>query len=549
MARLSFILRPIATMIAVSPLYALTAIVVYDLVTTKNVNLDFSTTFLFLFFLCFPVLILVILLLFALPLGLYASFNPLRILRALHNNNMPPLSTQPSIDGALASGETILIERSRSFQSIVREQFTFLMGLLTLAGMLEVFLLFFLQPQRTILWNAIVNNTISSLPSLLTIWDGFTLAYPLILVIIFILFSTKQALETRYWSLAIEDNGITLTTGRKRLNIQWHEIQAVVIKQNTVIPAHLDGEYLICTRDDRILPLTVDPRPVQDASKKQKYNYKEGYDRYSADMLRAFATIRARSFATFYHNKLGDRTIKWLTERAPLLALRDETVLELPVAPETLQPQITPVTTLESELTVTPRLDWGPITRNGIVYEALFIGFFAFISVHSFNQINLSAFSWNSIGNVNLIEIIAIIFVILLVILILALFGAVGFVFAYSQQRKRLPRLSIKDHGIVNTQRGSSSHEPDVIYWNDIRAWVLLPTDERHPYDTFVIFYGEKGKLYWRVNSTMQLAGRKVQGDRQAIFQERLREAHTIITAKTGLPLRISTTTSSYPVA
>jgi len=37
----------------------------------------------------------------------------------------------------------------------------------------------------------------------------------------------------------------------------------------------------------------------------------------------------------------------------------------------------------------------------------------------------------------------------------------------------------------------------------------------------------------------MQLGGRKVEGDRQAAFQERLREAHAVIAAKTGLPLRV----------
>ncbi len=160
MTRSTIYLRAITTIFAAILIYALTAIMGYDLITSSHTGVDIATIWPFLLFAIFPIGIVCVFLFF-LPLAIYASFNPLRIIRALRDGNsavLPPLSAQPGTDGALIAGESLHVESARSPISILREIFSQLAGLLVVAGMFEAFLLYFLPQQRTVLWTAMTNR-------------------------------------------------------------------------------------------------------------------------------------------------------------------------------------------------------------------------------------------------------------------------------------------------------------------------------------------------------------------------------------------------------
>jgi hypothetical protein len=550
MTRSSIYLRAIIAMLVAIPTYAFTAIIVYHVITSNHagVELSLSNPFLLvlLFIFClFAPSVFIIGMLLGFPLAIYAMVTQLRIMRALRDHDsiiVPPLSTQPSTDGALFASESLHIVRTRSARSLIREFTGELLGMLILFALFEVFLLVILPQQRTILWGAIINlNTSLLMP--LTTWDWVTLLSPLFCMVFFIVTFIRQSFLSRFWSVVADDSGITLTTGRKRTNVKWNEIQGIAFHRPVFAPNHLDGQYLITTSENCSINFVIDPRPVSRDGAKTKFDYRDGYDRYVSDILRLFATMRVRSLVTFRYNSISGRLQQRVFEMAPLATLREESVYDAPVADTSLQPEVVPVTTLEDNIEVIPRLNWRPIIRNGVIFNAIILGLILTYAAQS-GHLDLSHFSWNdvtrSLAGFNLIQIILTIIASSLFILALAgLVGSLGFLFAYSQQRKRFPGLVINDDGIVNTQRENNKAASAVFHWNNIRAWVLLPADDRQPYDTYVILHATFEKFFWRVSPTMQLAGRKVEGDRQAVFQERLREAHAVIAAKTGLPLRI----------
>src|SRR5271165_5531539 len=123
MTRAALILGAMRTMLAALPILVALVLLGHLCLLFSNSELSglifvptFSFVFSFLFvslMLTLTVLGLPILTFYLLLRIVYASFNPLRILRAVREGSAPVLAVQPETDGALAPGETLHVERTR----------------------------------------------------------------------------------------------------------------------------------------------------------------------------------------------------------------------------------------------------------------------------------------------------------------------------------------------------------------------------------------------------------------------------------------------------
>jgi hypothetical protein len=120
---------------------------------------------------------------------------------------------------------------------------------------------------------------------------------------------------------------------------------------------------------------------------------------------------------------------------------------------------------------------------------------------------------------------------------ILVLFVPIGgYIYAFMQQRNRLPVILVDDLGI--TRKTANSATTRTIPWAEIRAWAVLPPklgDRRGP--TYFVFT-EGNKISWREPEDAALAGRHIAGDRRAAYRDCAERLHALIAARTGLPLR-----------
>ncbi len=542
MTRVALMLRSTWTGIVGLLIFAGSALLIDNFVANMTTNPYFRLHTLHQWFLAGFALIFIIFMFGFVCLAVVArSLVPLRMLRTLREGTSPPLPIQPGTEGALRQGEQLRVERTRSTRDAITALLGWLVALMGFPIFLEALLLGVFQEQNPTILDDLVNLSLQPF-AVHSLWYWLPLTYLLFAFALGAPLIVQEVLSTRRWSLVADDDGLVLTTGRKRTNIRWGDISAVAVDRRRIIAGNLAGQYFIRTRDDRIIPLSVDPLPDQSDEAQRKIRYREGYAHYADGMLRFFATIRARSFATFHESTLNHVRLHRTGERVAAYGLRYADVFDAPVAPPGLQPPVITAPMLASDIKVIPRLRWRSIVRNGAIFDALILGLFTLLYFGSGQVISLS-FSWSAFISpfdgldplVVFVLVLVLAFALILSLVAIGLLGSIGFLFAYAVQRTRFPRLTIKDDGIIQP-RGESL---TVIPWREMRAWVLFPATESRPYDNYALFFGDQGKVLWQAGASMQLAGRKVPGDRQAAFVERLREAHTVIAARTGLPLRI----------
>ena|ERR1051326_4234973 len=106
----------------------------------------------------------------------------------------------------------------------------------------------------------------------------------------------------------------------------------------------------------------------------------------------------------------------------------------------------------------------------------------------------------------------------------------------------RLRARHRRSPAIVADPKGLTRKTPEKattisIPWDEIRAWAIMPArDPLHARRIYLVS-SERATITWTERADAQLAGRGVQGDRRAAYQERADQLHRLIATRTGLPL------------
>lgn len=548
MSRFSMILRLYVLCIITVLLFGMTGTVIVHIVATfATISGSLYLALLFGFF----AVLLLLGIHFGLIAAIVASIVQLRLARASLQQDykaLPESEQQPVMIDALHDGDTLLLQRTGTLSQSLRQLGTATLGAFMLFALIEGFLIFVSTPLN--IWFAIrLGLSFGDSPTpVLAPLDWLVLLYPVIIFGVLLASTILSTFKENYWQLRADDVGISLQSGRQRRFIGWNMLQAIVqnkVKFTQDLPA---TTYYLVGKDGSMFPFTID-NPSLTGEAPSRFTYVGGYEQYSADMTRLLATIRARSMLALRYNATAIRMRRRLQRCMPLASIDTDAILTSTIADTSWQPAVISAQTTIDKIVVASRLSRWKIFWQGVISEIcwiLAISFALYLS-GSASQLGRSITEIQSQPIVipQSIPTIVVILLILLVLLIvlafvalIGIFSSIGFITAHTRQRRRMPALGVMPDGIANTTKQDSS-QPNVIPWKDIQAWLVMPANATRDFDTYVIVYGANKKIYWRVNRDMELAGRRVTGDRKIAFQEKLGEAHSIIAARTGLALRL----------
>ena len=547
MSRSNMILRLYLLCIITVLLFGLTGMVTAHIVATFASNVD--SLFLPLIFGVFVVGFF-LLFHYALILGIISYSAQLRLAHASRQqgyNALPECEQQPAMTDALHDGDTLLLQRNITLSRSLWQR-----GI----GVLVVVLTFFTFLALTEVCSIMVSVPLSAwfgtrlglssavAPTLAPL-DWLVLVYPVIIFGVTFAVPAWNNRKARRWQLCADDAGITLQTGWQRRFITWNMLQAIVQSKAKFTPDLTADTYHLVGKDGSFYPFTID-KPLLAGATTSRFTYVGGYEQYSADVVRLLATIRARSMLELRYHTTAIRMKMRLQKHLPITAIDADTILASTVADASWQPVVISAPPTIDQIKVTPRLSRWKIFWQGLIWETILILGFGLLIIFMGSGAQFGEF----ITHIRSQPIIVIprlptnAFILSLLgafSLLLSYFGlhlAFGFAIAYDFQRQRLPQLRVTQDGISKPTKQDSS-QPNVIPWKDIQAWLVMPANATRDFDTYVIVYGANKKIYWRVNRDMELAGRRVTGDRKIAFQEKLGEAHSIIAARTGLALRL----------
>lgn len=546
MSRFTMILRLCMLFLVTALTFGLSGIVGVHIVTTFNTHT--SGSLFFLLGIGFFVVLFLLSLHYILVLAIIASVLQLRLVRVVrHQDNraLPECEQQPDMANVLRDSDVLLLQRTSTLKRTLRQIGTTAVGILVLFVITEI--CFILVSASLSAWIGAQIGLSSTPAPTLTAPDWLILVYPCLLFGVSFIGIAGNTLRERHWQLRADDNGITLQIGRQRQSLAWNMIQAIVQSKAKFVQDMPAANYQLIGKDGRILPFTID-KPSLSGEAASGLTYDGGYERYSADAARLLATIRARSLVTLRYNAFAVGAMRRLRQRMPLTAIDKDTILTSPVADASWQPAVIPAPATIDNIKIAPRLSRWKIFWRGLTWELFIVialGILLNISgaasqiAKSFAELQFQSITIPPMpAGILALLIFMILLVVVAFIVLIGIVLALGFVVAQTNQRKRLPQLLITPDGIANTQKQNNSL-PSVIAWKDIQAWLVMPASAMQRYDTYVIVHNENQKLYWRANHDLELGGRHVTGDRKLAFQEKLTEAHRIIAARTGLPLRL----------
>ena len=116
----------------------------------------------------------------------------------------------------------------------------------------------------------------------------------------------------------------------------------------------------------------------------------------------------------------------------------------------------------------------------------------------------------------------------------------IGVLFALSlalqRRSSRAPAVIAGPDGL--TQKTDEKATTTTLPWDEIRAWAIMLSPNHTQTQRRYVVCSERATLAWTERPDSELAGRGIQGDRRQAYQEQAEQLHSLIAARTGLPLR-----------
>lgn len=440
---------------------------------------------------------------------------------------------QPDQHLALQPGERLILERRRSIGNILRLSLL-LLGFTVLfaaSGAIIVFALLPVFSHSTLnpFYNFFFFGPASPL-SAITPLDWFTAAFPLALSLLLLVFTPYIIIDQRY-ILTADEQGLTLKRRLRRRNfIRWNDI-LLFIDSGKNRSGRVTETYLLLGQEYRFtfeivrLPESPNPQQKKRASSPDKldsYRYAGGFEQYTADAQRLLATIAARSHAPLQTYTRMPALVEKIKQHFPSRLMLDDLV-EAPLAGKELQPKVQDTAADLAAFTITLK-ERLPLRSLLLETFAWFIPIGTMFFVCSFVMIPETLSSLSSFW-------LAVVVAVMVALSALLAYGA-----AMQPRRSRVPVVIASPDGL--TRKTENKETTITLPWGEMRAWAIkLSPDHTQSQRTYVVC-SERATLTWTERADTELAGRGIQGGRRQAYQEQAEQLHSLIAARTGLPLR-----------
>ncbi len=474
--------------------------------------------------------------------------NERRLLAAEQQNPLitPLVKFQPQPELALRDGETLKLERVRSLGSTIRSLLgSFAVAVILMAtgetliiGLLPSLAQSALNPFNDLLSYFLALGPAPSLTEISPL-DWASVALPLIMTGWFVIVILLEIVRSQRDTLIADDRGVTrIRSGQTRQFIPWSDVAVFLRGVDNTSDAPQGGYFIWGQSHGVNFQITGAPVALPEAQalhreQAQGYHFIGGVEAYQQDARRLLATISARSYHPMTYWTGSTRVLAGIRRRFPIAGLTTEGALTLPQAVVSLQPSETAVNSARRN----PAPFFKLAARFQIYWPSFVAEFFCYFCVlgalgYLGGSSSSSLLSPASIASGDPLSLITI-------AIIVPFITTYSVLFALARRQMRLPSVTVSATGLKGSASGSLYQKAQEIPWAEIRAWAIIPTAKtRGKRPTTYIVLADDKKITWVEPEHARLAGRGVQGDREAAFRERATELHALIVAKTGLPLR-----------
>lgn len=451
-------------------------------------------------------------------------------LRRQEMEDAPPIATQPDRRAALPAGETLSLRWRRRVSAVAGEVILLVVVLGGVVAALNVFCIVeLIIAFRDNPLNPFAPFSLVRLPMPVpTFNDWLVLGYAPVVVFLAMIVVSLSSIANRTALITADDQGIQIRQPLRRQSVSWDAIRGV-LHAGPPGGDPVVGAFWLVTEQGAIA-FKVDSRKLaaRSGTARSEMVFDGGYAQYHASAAQLLATIVARTQQPIRTSRQLSGMLARLRRRFPLSTIDLDVALTAPVAGPQWQPPIQSASLGGKKLQLIARLPGSP-------------GYLAEIGVWTMGwNIGLGAYFWFSgIGNNQNFDPTSTLYVdIFLIVFCEGISILIGWMFAYTRRRQRLPGLVLNGDGIYQPSSDGSSNRLQIIPWWAFDAWAVIPVMPRQPDTvTYMLFSGSQ-RVAWTEPRDAQLAGRKVRGDRTQAFRDLAEEIHLLIAAKTGLPLR-----------
>lgn len=453
---------------------------------------------------------------------------------------------QPDQHLTLPQGETLMLERHRSLRNILSMiGVIFVVALLfALCGEVIVFALLPAFGHSTLnpFYPFFFIDPLAPPVPPPTLLDWITAAFPLVLSLGLLIAVSLTTITSQRYILIANDQGLTIKQRLQRRHfIPWHDIALFArffYKERSV--EQVTQSYLLWGREHRTT-FQIDNLPAAPTLHKKSasridtlntYRYTGGFEGYAADAQRLLATIAARSGAPLLTFTQRPAIIAKINQRLPHTLTLDD-LADAPLADAALQPkaqETTRAAAMPAAITLRERIPPGPLLLETVIWAVIIGGLFLLFGGMAILQSapDLITGPW-----------LLVVWAVILAFVILLAFLVAGV-----HRERRVPAIVADDAGL--TRKPGQNGKILVLPWDEIRAWAIMrsPGQEHERYAYIVC--SERATLTWGERTGAALGGRGIKGDRRLAYQERAEQLHSVIAARTGLPLRDVTPRKPY---
>ncbi len=360
-----------------------------------------------------------------------------------------------------------------------------------------------------------------------TLLDWLAAVFPLLFSLALIVMIIGYTAINRLPVLTVDDAGITLRKGRRRIAIPWNDI-ALFAHIGVSAPSSTVGSYVLWGRTHRLQFSVVGPRVIENlddsGAQQTRFYFDGGYESYQATVRRLFATITARAYTPLLLMREAS-LVRAIRRSAPVMTTTEDDARELPLADQAWQPRMndgSATLAFGEQLTLRARFDAWPVAVESLVW-LLVVG-------------PIFGFTLNSLGTFNTTQSLGLVGEVIIAAIVIPLVGFLAWAIAVTRRSAFRPTISVDGFGI--TSHSSGQEKSVMIPWQDISVWVVVPSPAGSNKPVRYIVFGDGRKLTWAEPADARLAGRGIRGDRREAYRALATRVHALIVARTGLPLR-----------
>jgi hypothetical protein len=457
--------------------------------------------------------------------GLVVRRNQARALARRDPSVVSEASPQPAPSLALPAGETLTLAcrhnlntRFHNLSAIVYYAYPLIVGEIIVFQALPAFGHSALNPY--------FHSEFDGPPApLLTTLDWVAAALPLLLTTCVIGYLAWRDIRDRLHRIMADDTGIAVKDGFRRRRIAWNDITAFARIADEPYAAPV-GNYVLWGHSKSlnfaivVMEPEIDPDTDYIPSWQTRYSFVGGYATYSNDAQCLLATIAARAQTPLLTVRVTTLFNNQRRGLPAITSLSETEALALPLAEERYAPleNLAGVALAAGEQ-LSLRARSGPLSVTGnafgdfsLVTSMLYVLFWVFTPPFSLRPLLLVAGA--------------------IVIALLAFY----LVLLFRQRRHgQLPDVRADETGL--TTWGYYKDQPVTIPWDLIVAWVVISPTKPNKSIRYAVF-GDGLHLSWDEPASLRYYWENASGDSHKQYREHAARLHTLIVARTGLPLR-----------